>query len=134
MIQTKLLTSMIGFLSLPALAFAGGPDAKGVEFFESKIRPVLSKHCYECHSAQSKKLKAGLLLDTKAGMLEGGDNGPTLVPGKAKESDFPIKDSRFDDGFKGPQGDFIDGIVYDGRKPNEYLGKFKIGLKPADAV
>ena len=50
--------------------------------------------------------------------------------GKAKESDFPLKS----DGFKGPQGDFIDAIVYDGRKPNDYLGKFKIGLKPADAV
>jgi nitrate/nitrite transport system substrate-binding protein len=51
-----------------------------------------------------------------------------IAEGKAKESDFPMKS----DGFKGQQGGFIDGIVYDGRKPNEYLGKFKIGLKSAD--
>jgi nitrate/nitrite transport system substrate-binding protein len=50
--------------------------------------------------------------------------------GKAKDTDFPAKT----DGFKGPQDGFIDGIVYDGRKPNDYLNKFKIGLKPKDAV
>ncbi|MCW5634660.1 MAG: ABC transporter substrate-binding protein [Rubrivivax sp.] len=50
-----------------------------------------------------------------------------IADGKAKETDFPKTD-----GFKGPQDGFIDGIVYDGRKPNEYLGKFKIGLKAAD--
>ena len=66
--------------------FAGGPAPKGIEFFETKIRPVLSKHCYECHSAQAKKPKADLLLDTKAGMLQGGTSGPALAPGKAKES------------------------------------------------
>ncbi len=48
-----------------------------------------------------------------------------VAEGKAKATDFPAKA----DGFKGAQDGFIDGIVYDGRKPNEYLGKFKIGLK-----
>src|SRR5205814_3533553 len=43
-------------------------------------------HCYECHSAQAKRLRGDLLLDSKAGMLKGGDNGPVLVPGKAKDS------------------------------------------------
>ena len=45
-------------------------------------------------------------------------------------ADFPAKP----DGFKGPQEGFIDGVVYDGRKPNEYLEKFKIGLKARDSV
>jgi nitrate/nitrite transport system substrate-binding protein len=53
-----------------------------------------------------------------------------VAEGKAKDADFPAKT----DGFKGPQDGFIDGIVYDGRKPNDYLNKFKIGLKPKDAV
>jgi nitrate/nitrite transport system substrate-binding protein len=52
-----------------------------------------------------------------------------VAEGKAKEADFPLKS----DGFKGPQDGFIDGIVFDGRKPNDYLGKFKIGLKSGDA-
>jgi hypothetical protein len=55
-------------------------------FFERKIRPVLIEKCYECHSAKSKKVKGGLLLDTKEATLHGGDNGPAVVPGKLDES------------------------------------------------
>jgi nitrate/nitrite transport system substrate-binding protein len=51
-----------------------------------------------------------------------------VAEGKAREGDFPMKS----DGFRGPQDGFIDGIVYDGRKPNEYLRKFRIGLKGDD--
>ncbi|MBM3980773.1 MAG: DUF1553 domain-containing protein [Planctomycetes bacterium] len=64
-------------------------DAKGVEFFEKKIRPVLDQHCAACHSAdaeKNKKLKGGLYLDSRAGVLKGGDTGPALVPGKPAES------------------------------------------------
>jgi hypothetical protein len=77
--------TLLVLVAVPGLLSAGGPST-GIEFFENKIRPVLSKHCYECHSAQAKRPKAGLLLDTRAGMLQGGDSGPALVPGKAKES------------------------------------------------
>jgi nitrate/nitrite transport system substrate-binding protein len=52
-----------------------------------------------------------------------------IAEGKAKDSDFPKTD-----GFKGAQDGFIDGVVFDGRKPNEYLSKFKIGLKGNDAA
>jgi hypothetical protein len=55
------------------------PDPKGVEFFEAKIRPVLAEHCYACHSADARKnqkLKGGLLVDTRDGLLRGGDSGP----------------------------------------------------------
>jgi hypothetical protein len=60
--------------------------ADDAQFFESKIRPILVDSCYKCHSAQSKKLKANLLLDTKEGMLKGGDNGPAIVPGDPDKS------------------------------------------------
>ena len=83
MIHRKLLGILVASACLPAPLCAGD---KGIEFFEAKIRPVLTKHCYECHSAQSKKLRGDLLLDSKAGMLKGGDSGPALVPGKAKAS------------------------------------------------
>ena len=56
-----------------------GSDAKGVEFFERKIRPLLANTCYQCHSRQSKKTKGGLLLDSQEGLLKGGDSGPILV-------------------------------------------------------
>ena len=48
-----------------------------------------------------------------------------IADGKARETDFPFKT----DGFRGAQGGFIDGIGYDGKKPNAYLKQFKIGLK-----
>jgi hypothetical protein len=56
------------------------------DFFESKIRPALVKHCYECHSADAEKVKGGLLLDTREATLRGGDSGHAVVPGKLDES------------------------------------------------
>src|SRR5436190_1962851 len=61
MINRTLLALLIGSI-LPASLFA---QDKGVEFFEAKIRPVLTKHCYECHSAQSKRVRGDLLLVSK---------------------------------------------------------------------
>jgi hypothetical protein len=57
-----------------------------VEFFEQKIRPVLVEHCYKCHSAESEKLKGGLRLDSREGMLKGGETGPAIVPGAPDRS------------------------------------------------
>jgi len=54
-----------------------------------------------------------------------------IVEGKAKASDFPADG---ESGFKPAQTHFIDGIVYDGSKPNEYLAKFPIGLKGKQKV
>jgi hypothetical protein len=68
---------------------AGGQDSsdpKSVEFFEKKIRPVLSERCYSCHSAQAEKLKGSLFLDTREGLLKGGDTGPAIVAGDPKKS------------------------------------------------
>ena len=57
----------------------------------------------------------------------------SLIADKLATADqFPDFDT--EDGFKGPQGDFIDGIVFDGRKPNEYINKFTIGLKQDDVL
>src|SRR5437764_1179240 len=47
-------------------------DADGLEFFEKKIRPVLIDKCYSCHSADAKKIKGGLRLDTREATLKGG--------------------------------------------------------------
>jgi hypothetical protein len=63
-------------------------------FFESKVRPVLVEHCYECHSRE--KTKGGLALDTKQGWEKGGNSGPVIVPGKPEES-LLIKAVRYHD-------------------------------------
>lgn len=71
-------------LLIPSLSFATEPAAADLEFFEKRIRPLLVKHCHECHAG--KEIEAGLRLDTSGGWLRGGDNGPAIVPGKPDES------------------------------------------------
>jgi hypothetical protein len=61
-------------------------DAAGVRFFESNIRPVLVKHCYECHSNQSGASEGGLRLDTRDAVRAGGERGPAVVPGSPEKS------------------------------------------------
>ncbi|RBP48266.1 concanavalin A-like lectin/glucanase superfamily protein [Roseimicrobium gellanilyticum] len=69
--------------STPATV-AAKPTPAQVEFFESKIRPVLVGECYDCHGA--KKDKGGLRLDSRDAMLAGGDSGPLFVPGAPEKS------------------------------------------------
>lgn len=78
------------------LLLASSARAEDFEFFEQRIRPVLIDNCYKCHSAASQKAKGGLLLDTKEGMLKGGDTAPAIVPGKPDES-LLIKAVRYAD-------------------------------------
>lgn len=64
-------------------------------FFENSIRPVLVKHCYECHSADSEEVGGKFLLDTRDGIRKGGESGPALVSGKPDESRI-IQSLRYD--------------------------------------
>lgn len=61
-------------------------DKAGIAFFESKIRPALVKHCYECHSKDAKKLGGKLRLDTRDDLRKGGESGASIVAGKPDES------------------------------------------------
>ena len=69
-----------------AVCTASWGFSPGDEFFEKKIRPVLSAQCVGCHNAKLKAPFGGLRLDTKAATLKGGDSGLILVPGKPEES------------------------------------------------
>ena len=55
-----------------------------------------------------------------------------IAEGKVQAKDFPDFDK--ETGFRKPQTHFIDGITYDGSKPNEYLTRFAIGLKGKDKI
>ena len=67
------------------LVVTGQPvTAADAEFFEIRIRPVLHDHCAECHGA--KKQKGGLRLDSREGMMKGGESGAAVVPGKPEDS------------------------------------------------
>ena len=87
---------------LSALAFPGHAAFGGDEFahFENKIRPVLVERCYECHSAEQ-KVKGGLALDTKDGLLKGGDSGPALNL-QAPEKSLILKALRHQDDLQMP--------------------------------
>lgn len=50
-----------------------------------------------------------------------------IAEGKADAADFP--DFATESGYKPAQSEFIDGVVFDGTKPNAYLESFDIGLK-----
>jgi hypothetical protein len=65
----------------PLPGACGEPTRQQLEFFEQKIRPVLAEHCYKCHSAKAAKVRGKLLLDTRDGLLKGGESGAAVVPG-----------------------------------------------------
>ena len=69
-----------------AVADEQKPTAQQLEFFEKEVRPLLAKHCYECHSVKAKRVEAKLLLDSRAGHVRGGDSGAAIIPGKSDES------------------------------------------------
>jgi len=77
-------------------AVAGELTPAQMEFFENKIRPILAENCYKCHSLQAEKVKGGLLLDTREGVLKGGESGPVIVPGDPEKS-LLIKAVRYTD-------------------------------------
>src|SRR5579872_168010 len=64
------------------------PTKEGAEYFEKKIRPILVKHCYECHSGDVKKAKGSFVLDTRDGLRKGGQTGPVIAPGNPDDSLF----------------------------------------------
>jgi hypothetical protein len=76
----------ISWVIVASSAALHAKDASGIAFFESKIRPVLVRHCYECHSSEAGKSKGELLLDTRDAIRVGGGSGPAVVPGDPKKS------------------------------------------------
>ena len=82
------LACAVGFIVAPIAPADSPPKPQpaAVEHFEKSVRPLLLEHCAKCHGADPKKVKGGLVLTTKAGLLAGGDTGPAVVPGKPGES------------------------------------------------
>src|SRR5262249_49298 len=69
---------------LSTALYADGPPAESIVFFEKEIRPLLLQKCQKCHGP--KKQESGLRLDSRAALLQGGERGPVVVPGKAQQS------------------------------------------------
>lgn len=71
------------FLALGLAPFATANDA-GESLFAAKVKPLLELRCISCHGPD--KVKGGLRLDSRVGMIQGGENGPAVVPGKPADS------------------------------------------------
>ncbi|MCA8986219.1 MAG: PSD1 domain-containing protein [Planctomycetaceae bacterium] len=85
------------------LAEEQSPTREQLEFFEKQVRPLLAEHCYECHSRQSKSLKAGLAVDSRQGLLTGGDSGPAIELGN-HESSLLLESVRYESFEMPPKG------------------------------
>jgi hypothetical protein len=88
-----LLLAILGQLPTEA---AGEFAPAEIEFFEKEVRPILAERCYECHSAKKQPPEANLLLDRRAGVLQGGDTGPAAIAGNPEKSAL-VKGIRYDD-------------------------------------
>ena len=87
--------ALIVLLLASAVAPLGLSAAPDTAFFETKVLPLLTQRCFECHSHE-KKIKAGLALDSRAGWVAGGDSGPAILPGEVEKS-LLIKAVRYTD-------------------------------------
>ena len=70
--RTLLVLILSLIATTPSRAADPKADPAALQFFEQKIRPVLVKECYSCHSTEAPKLKGGLRLDSREMMLKGG--------------------------------------------------------------
>jgi len=112
-IRLLIISVMMGCSMVASVDANDAPQKdRGVDFFEAKIRPVLIKHCYECHASDSKSIRGGLLLDTRADTLKGGDSGTALVPGKPAES-LLLESLNFDSFEMPPSGKLAPEIIAD---------------------
>ena len=81
-----MIRALASIVLLLSIRVATATPADDLEFFEKRIRPVLVARCYPCHSADARKIKGGLRLDSRADILKGGENGPVVMPGNAEAS------------------------------------------------
>src|SRR5215468_259723 len=74
---------ILAILPLAAICYAQQRGADRLEFFETRVRPVLAKNCFSCHT-QSKL--GGLEMVSRDSLLKGGNSGPAILPDNAEES------------------------------------------------
>src|ERR1044071_7364100 len=74
--EMRCLIRLILLAGIPASAISS-------DTFESKVRPILVKNCYACHTDSN---LGGLRLDSRAALLKGGKRGPAIEPGKPDSS------------------------------------------------
>lgn len=74
------------FVILQMLAPVSSSFADENAFFRDSVAPILSKHCYDCHSHAAGLMEGGLTLDWQSGWKKGGTRGPAIIPGQPEQS------------------------------------------------
>jgi len=92
--------TLLVFVATTGACFAQQANEK-IEFFESRIRPVLANNCFACHTES--KL-GGLRVDSRVSLLEGGKSGPAIVLGHPEDSLLMKAVSHADPKLKMPMG------------------------------
>ncbi len=101
---------------LPSLCLADDMTQREREFFEEKIRPVLVKHCYECHSAKSDTMDSDYSVDTRMGVRAAGSSGDiAIIPGDPDNSPL-LKALNYEDLEMPPDGKLPDAVIADFKK------------------
>src|SRR5258708_1386606 len=85
--------SLLGYLIVPSFltpVTAAPTDQPAttpeqVAFFQKNIQPILTNHCYDCHSTQTRSA-GGLRLDDRDALLTGGKSGPAVTLRNPDES------------------------------------------------
>ena len=72
--------------TLSGSGFATSLTEEQFHFFESRIRPLLIDHCYDCHRQEASEIGGSLLLDSRAGIIQGGETDSLIVPGDPENS------------------------------------------------
>jgi hypothetical protein len=110
-----------------------GPPAprlskEGIDFFEKKIRPVLIHNCYKCHAGDPQKAKGHFVLDTRDGLLKGGESGEVIEP-RHPEKSLLVEAIKYEGLEMPPEGQLPDDVIEDFEKwiemgaPDPRMGK-----------
>lgn len=105
------------YLSITACACLCATECRSddVDFFESRIRPVLVEKCHSCHSTDAKSAKGELLLDSREAARRGGESGPAIVPGDPDNS-LLLSALRYDSFEMPPTGKLSEAVIADFEK------------------
>lgn len=110
--KMRCLIALVSMCSIGMPRLVWATEAATLEFFESRIRPVLIEHCYECHSDKTDDVGGSLWLDSAQGMSEGGDSGPAITPGDIDGS-LLISAIRYESSEMPPSGRLPNHVIED---------------------
>ena len=114
-IHFSILCTLLTLLGVMSSAVADEPrrfTEEQLTFFETKIRPMLVTHCYECHADEAKIVQGGLRLDHRAGLLQGGDSGAAIEPENGDQS-LLLKALKYDGVEMPPKGKLPEAVIQD---------------------